>query len=214
MSDRIINISEEELAIQRDYMQKVRSHPNRPATYHIITYGCQMNAHDSEKLAGMLEEMGLTLIEDKTQADFVIYNTCCIRDNAERKALGNVTWMKEVKKIRPQLMIGVCGCMIQQSEMAQKLLKQYPFIDVAFGTSNVHRLPEYLYQAINNSERIIRVEQEMSTIAEGLPMRRESDLKAYITVMYGCNNYCSYCIVPYVRGRERSRDADLIVKEA
>ena len=144
----------------------------------------------------------------------MLHNTCCIRDNAERKALGNVTWLKEVKKERPDMLIGVCGCMIQQQEMAQKLLKQYPFIDVAFGTGNLYRLPEYLWQAVSNHERVIRVENEASTLAEGLPIHRESDIKAYITVMYGCNNFCSYCIVPYVRGRERSRRADDIVREA
>ena len=158
--------------------------------------------------------MGLEPAAERTAADFVLHNTCCIRDNAERKALGNVTWLKEVKKERPDMLIGVCGCMIQQQEMAQKLLKQYPFIDVAFGTGNLYRLPEYLWQAVSNHERVIRVENEASTLAEGLPIHRESDIKAYITVMYGCNNFCSYCIVPYVRGRERSRRADDIVREA
>jgi len=125
-----------------------------------------------------------------------------------------VTWLKEIKKERPELLIGVCGCMIQQEVMAQKLLRQYPFIDVAFGTGNLYRLPEYLYEAITSHNRIIRVDPFASTLVEGLPVRRESNLKAYITVMYGCNNFCSYCIVPYVRGRERSRLADDIVREA
>ena len=214
MREETIRISQEELQRQRDFARQVRCHPDRPKSYYIVTYGCQMNAHDSEKLAGMLEEMGLEPAAERTAADFVLHNTCCIRDNAERKALGNVTWLKEVKKERPDMLIGVCGCMIQQQEMAQKLLKQYPFIDVAFGTGNLYRLPEYLWQAVSNHERVIRVENEASTLAEGLPIHRESDIKAYITVMYGCNNFCSYCIVPYVRGRERSRRADDIVREA
>lgn len=214
MREETVRISEEELQRQRDFACRVRSHPDRPKTYYIVTYGCQMNAHDSEKLAGMLEEMGLEPAAERTTADFVLHNTCCIRDNAERKALGNVTWLKEIKKERPGMLIGVCGCMIQQQEMAQKLLKQYPFIDVAFGTGNLYRLPEYLWEAVSSHERIIRVESEASTLAEGLPIRRESSIKAYITVMYGCNNFCSYCIVPYVRGRERSRRADDIVREA
>ena len=214
MREEIKRIPEEELARQQDYMRRVRCHPERPKTYYIVTYGCQMNAHDSEKLAGMLEQMGMEPAAERTQADIVLHNTCCIRDNAERKALGNVTWLKEIKKERPELMIGVCGCMIQQEEMAKKLLKQYPFIDLAFGTGNLYRMPEYLLEAIENKSRVIRVDQESSTVVEGLPVRRESDIKAYITVMYGCNNFCSYCIVPYVRGRERSRRADDIVREA
>ena len=214
MREEIKRIPDSEIERQKAFAQQVRFHPNRPKTYYIVTYGCQMNAHDSEKLAGMLEEMGLRPAEEKTQADLVLHNTCCIRDNAERKALGNVTWLKEIKKDRPGLLIGVCGCMIQQAEMAQKILKQYPFIDLAFGTGNLYRLPEYLLEAIENSDRVIRVDEEASTVAEGLPVRRESDIKAYITVMYGCNNFCSYCIVPYVRGRERSRLSDDIVREA
>lgn len=214
MREEIKWIPEEELARQRGFMRQVQCHPERPKTYYIVTYGCQMNAHDSEKLAGMLEEMGMEPAQERTQADIVLHNTCCIRDNAERKALGNVTWLKEIKKERPELLIGVCGCMIQQEEMARKLLKQYPFIDLAFGTGNLYRLPEYLLEAIENKSRVIRVDPEASTVAEGLPVRRESNIKAYITVMYGCNNYCSYCIVPYVRGRERSRRADDIVREA
>ncbi len=214
MREPVRRVSPEEIARQRDFARQVRFHPDRPQTYYIVTYGCQMNAHDSEKLAGMLEDMGLTPAAEKTQADFVLHNTCCIRDNAERKALGNVTWLKEIKKERPDMLIGVCGCMIQQAEMAEKLLRQYPFIDVAFGTGNLYRLPEYLLKAIETRERVIRVDQDASTVAEGLPVRRESAIKAYITVMYGCNNYCSYCIVPYVRGRERSRRSDDIVREA
>ena len=214
MREEIKRIPEAEIARQRDFARQVRFHPDRPQSYYIVTYGCQMNAHDSEKLAGMLEEMGLTAAEERTQADLVLHNTCCIRDNAERKALGNVTWLKEIKKERPGMIIGVCGCMIQQAEMAEKILKQYPFIDLAFGTGNLYRLPEYLLEAIENQNRVIRVDEEASTVAEGLPVRRESDIKAYITVMYGCNNFCSYCIVPYVRGRERSRFADDIVREA
>ena len=214
MREEIRKISPEELAVQQEYAQQVLSHPDRPKTYYIVTYGCQMNAHDSEKLAGMLQNMGMTPAADRREADFVLHNTCCIRDNAERKALGNVTWLKEIKKERPNLLIGVCGCMIQQKVMAEKLLKQYPFIDIAFGTGNLYRLPEYLLEAISTRERIIRVDPNASTLVENLPVCRENPLKSYITVMYGCNNFCSYCIVPYVRGRERSRAADDIVREA
>ena len=213
MREEIKRIPEEELARQQDYMRRVRFHPDRPKTYYIVTYGCQMNAHDSEKLAGMLEEMGLTAAPTREEADFVLHNTCCIRDNAERKALGNVTWLKEIKKERPQMLIGVCGCMVQEPGMAEKILRQYPFVDVAFGTGNMHQLPELLYRATETRRRVVAVPEEQSTLIEGLPIRRESDFQAYVTIMYGCNNFCSYCIVPYVRGRERSRSADDILRE-
>ena len=212
--DEIIHISEAEMAAQRRFSEEYQALPDRPQTYYIVTYGCQMNAHDSEKLAGMLEGMGMTAAPAREEADFVLHNTCCIRDNAERKALGNVTWLKEVKKERPDMLIGVCGCMVQEPGMAEKILRQYPFVDVAFGTGNIHQLPELLYRAAQTRRRVVAVQEEQSTIAEGLPIRRESPFQAYVTIMYGCNNFCSYCIVPYVRGRERSREADDIVREA
>lgn len=214
MQEEIIRISASEMEEQQAFMHRVRLHPERPSTYYIVTYGCQMNAHDSEKLAGMLEAMGMTPARDRTEADLVLHNTCCIRDNAERKALGNVIWLKELKRKKPNLLIGVCGCMIQQPEMARKVLEQYPFIDLAFGTGNLYRMPEYLLEALEQRERVIRVDTCSSTIPEGLPVRRQSPYKAYITIMYGCNNFCSYCIVPYVRGRERSRRVDDILREA
>ncbi|MBR7174455.1 MAG: tRNA (N6-isopentenyl adenosine(37)-C2)-methylthiotransferase MiaB [Clostridia bacterium] len=172
-----------------------------------------MNAHDSEKIAGMLEDMGMEVAENREQADFVIFNTCCIRDNAERKALGNVTWLKEIKKSRPEMMIAVCGCMVQEPGMAEKLLKQYRFVDLAFGTSNLHRLPELILKRLDSRDNLVEVD-ERDRIPEGLPIRRLRKEFAYLTIMYGCDNFCSYCIVPYVRGRERSRNAGDILKEA
>lgn len=206
-------ITQEEMEQQRQYMAAVRAMPERPASYHVVTYGCQMNAHDSEKLSGMLAEMGMTEAADRTQADFVIFNTCCVRDNAERRALGNVTWLKEVRKQNPKLIIAVCGCMIQQPGMAEKILRQYKFVDLAFGTSNLHRLPELLYDTLHSDRTVIRVEDQ-DVIAEDLPVKRLRSDAAYITIMYGCDNFCSYCIVPYVRGRERSRDMESILREA
>ena len=213
MRDELIRITEEELEAQRRFAREFASLPDRPRTYHIVTYGCQMNAHDSEKLAGMLEDMGLTAAPAREEADFVLHNTCCIRDNAERKALGNVTWLKEIKKERPEMLIGVCGCMVQEPGMAEKILRQYPFVDVAFGTGNIHQLPELLYRAVDTRRRVVAVPEEQTILAEGLPIRRESPFQSYVTIMYGCNNFCSYCIVPYVRGRERSRSADDILRE-
>lgn len=208
-----VHITPEELAEQRHYAAMVSAMANRPVSYHVVTYGCQMNAHDSEKLAGMLREMGMIEAQDRTEADFVIFNTCCVRDNAERRALGNVTWLKEIRKKNPNLIIAVCGCMIQQPGMAEKILKQYKFVDLAFGTSNLYRLPELLYQTLNSDRTVIRVE-EKDTIAEDLPIKRLRSDAAYITIMYGCDNFCSYCIVPYVRGRERSREMESILQEA
>ena len=208
-----VHITPEELAEQRQYAAMVSAMANRPASYHVVTYGCQMNAHDSEKLAGMLREMGMAEAQDRTEADFVIFNTCCVRDNAERRALGNVTWLKEIRKKNPKLIIAVCGCMIQQPGMAEKILKQYKFVDLAFGTSNLYRLPELLYQTLCSDRTVIRVE-EKDTIAEDLPIKRLRSDAAYITIMYGCDNFCSYCIVPYVRGRERSREMESILQEA
>ncbi|MBE5813715.1 MAG: tRNA (N6-isopentenyl adenosine(37)-C2)-methylthiotransferase MiaB [Clostridiales bacterium] len=201
-------------AVQQAATEAVLAHPDRPASYHIVTYGCQMNAHDSEKLAGMLARMGMTEAGDRRDADLVLFNTCCVRDNAERRALGNVTWLKELKKDKPNLIIGVCGCMVQQPEMAERILKQYRFIDLAFGTHNLHQLPSLLLELLEKKQRIVSVIDQENLIAEGLPLKRLCSHHAYITIMYGCDNFCSYCIVPYVRGRERSRRMDDILREA
>ncbi|MBQ8313602.1 MAG: tRNA (N6-isopentenyl adenosine(37)-C2)-methylthiotransferase MiaB [Clostridia bacterium] len=206
-------ITPEQLEEQRQYMQEILCLPQRPKSYFVVTYGCQMNAHDSEILAGMLRDMDMTEAPDREQADFVIFNTCCVRDNAERRALGNVTWLKEVRKRNPNLIIAVCGCMIQQPGMAEKILKQYRFIDLAFGTSNLYKLPELLCRTLNSDRAVVVVEDE-DTIAEDLPVKRLRNDAAYITIMYGCDNFCSYCIVPYVRGRERSREMEAILAEA
>ena len=213
MNEKAVRITPEEMAVQQQFAKDFQTLADRPKTYHIVTYGCQMNAHDSEKLAGMLEDMGMTAAPTREEADFVLHNTCCIRDNAERKALGNVTWLKEIKKERPEMLIGVCGCMVQEPGMAEKILRQYPFVDVAFGTGNMYQLPELLYRAAATRRRAVAVPEEQSTLVEGLPIRRDSAFQAYVTIMYGCNNFCSYCIVPYVRGRERSRSADDILRE-
>lgn len=214
MADRApVRLTEEQLAEQRRYMREVRDMPDRPKRYFVVTYGCQMNAHDSEIYAGMLQEMGMEEAESREEADFVLFNTCCVRDNAERRALGNVTWLKEVRKRNPGLIIAVCGCMVQQPGMAEKLLRQYKFVDLAFGTANAHKLPQLLYETLNTDRAVVRVE-DVDPVAESLPVKRARKEAAYITIMYGCNNFCSYCIVPYVRGRERSRRMRDILNEA
>ena len=206
-------VPQEEMARQSEFASMVRKLPHRPTSYHVVTYGCQMNAHDSEKIAGMLEEMGMNVSDKREDADFVIFNTCCVRENAERRALGNVTWLKEVRKQKPDMIIAVCGCMIQEPGMAEMILRRYKFVDLAFGTANLHKLPEMLYDTLNTGKQTVNVENR-DIIAEGLPVRRLRQDAAYLTIMYGCDNYCSYCIVPYVRGRERSRDPETILHEA
>ena len=206
-------VSQEEMQLQQQAIEEIRSLTERPKTYCIVTYGCQMNAHDSETLSGMMEQMGMSKAE-KEKADLVLFNTCCIRDNAERKALGNMTWLKQLKNKRKDMVLCVCGCMMQQEKMAQVILRQYPFFDVAFGTHNLYRFPTLLLKNLQQRRQMIEVLQEDGHIAEGMPVCRESAFKSYLTIAYGCNNFCSYCIVPYVRGRERSRSADEIVREA
>lgn len=209
-----VYVTEAERLEQEHAIAQILDMDSRPRSFHIVTYGCQMNAHDSEKLAGMLLAMGMTEADDRRNADLVLFNTCCVRDNAERRALGNVTWLKELKKDKPELIIGVCGCMVQQPQMAQRILKQYRFIDLAFGTHNLYKLPSLLLNLLNKKTRVVSVSDEDTLIAEGLPIKRLNAHHAYITIMYGCDNYCSYCIVPYVRGHERSRRMIDILHEA
>ena len=214
MNREPVQLTEQQLFEQQEAMRLVAAHPDKPRSYYIVTYGCQMNAHDSETLAGMLQGMGLCEAPSREEADFVLFNTCCVRDNAERRALGNIYWLDDLRKKKPSLLIGVCGCMIQQPQMAEKILKQYRFIDLAFGTHNLYQLPSLLLKLLSDGKRVVRVTQEETLIAEGLPVQRLSPYHAYITVMYGCDNFCSYCIVPYVRGRERSRRSADILREA
>ena len=210
-----IELPAEEIERQRGWMREFAALEDRPQTYCVVTYGCHMNAHDSETLEGMLSEMGMTKAESREAADFVIFNTCCVRDNAQRRALGNVVWLKELKKTRPELMVAVCGCMMQQPGMGEQILRQYPFVDLAFGTHNLYRFAQLMLQAVRTRRRVVEVmDDNEGSIPEELPVRRSSPTHAYITIMYGCNNFCSYCIVPYVRGRERSRASARILEEA
>jgi len=209
-----VYVTEAERLEQENAIEQILVMDHRPKSFHIVTYGCQMNAHDSEKLAGMLLQMGMAEADDRRNADLVLFNTCCVRDNAERRALGNVTWLKELKKEKSELLIGVCGCMVQQPQMAERILRQYRFIDLAFGTHNLHRLPTLLLNLLQNRTRVVSISDQENLIAEGLPVKRLTQHHAYITIMYGCDNFCSYCIVPYVRGRERSRRMIDILHEA
>ncbi len=214
MKERDRSVTSEELEAQRGYMRLVRQMDAPQKKYHIVTLGCQMNVRDSETIAGMLEEMGMSPAEAKEDADLVLYNTCCVRENAENRALGNVIWLKELKKRKPDMLICVGGCMMQEAGVAASLKSHYPFIDLIFGTHNLHRLPELLFRALTEKQPVVEVFDGEGVIAEGLPVRRSGKYSAFINVMYGCNNFCSYCIVPYVRGRERSRAAADVLDEA
>lgn len=180
--------------------------------YYIETYGCQMNEHDSEKIAGMLVKCGYTKADSKQDADFILFNTCCVREHAELRTFGNVGFIKELKQLNPRLILGVCGCMMQQKDVADKLYKRFPFVDLIFGTHELKNFPFMLEKVLDN-ERIINISQMNGEVIEGLPVERTPGFSTFVNIMYGCNNFCTYCIVPYVRGRERSRRAEDVVNE-
>lgn len=214
MRDAVRPVAVDEILEQEAISRKIRKRPDRPRTFHIITYGCQMNAHDSETLGGILKQMGMAQEEDKEKAGLILFNTCCIRDNAERRAMGNIIFTKELKKQRPELLVGVCGCMAQQEGFQERLGARYPYVDFSFGPGELYQLPRRLLSALEGRREEAFRKGEDSTLYEGLPVLRSSPFFAYLTVMYGCDNFCSYCVVPMVRGRERSRGLADIVREA
>jgi tRNA-2-methylthio-N6-dimethylallyladenosine synthase len=186
---------------------------NEMLKYYIETWGCQMNEEDSEKLSGMLIPMGYKKTPDKGTADIIIFNTCCVRENAEQKADGNIGALKNMKKQNPNLIIAVTGCMMQQEGMAKHIITKFPFVDIIIGTHNAYKFPEYLRRIQAGETPIVEIWDKEENIVEGIPVDRASSIKGFVTIMYGCNNFCTYCIVPYVRGRERSRNPEDIVNE-
>ena len=180
--------------------------------YAILTMGCQLNENDSEKIAGMLEKMQYEYIEDYRLADLIVFNTCCVRENAEERLFGKIGEVKKLKESK-NVILAIGGCMMQEPAMLEKIKKSYPFVNLIFGTHTMQNLPENVYKAIIKNEKVKDVIDIDGEIYEGLPIKRNSDYKASVTIMYGCNNFCSYCIVPYVRGRERSREPELILEE-
>ena len=181
--------------------------------YYIETWGCQMNEEDSEKLSGMLKSVGYSKTDDLKEAGIIIYNTCCVRENAENKVFGNLGELKHLKKQNPDLIIAICGCMMQQEGMADKILKKFPHVNIIFGTHNAFKFPEYLNRVKTEGVQVKEIFNKETEIVEGIPVDRESSVKAFVTIMYGCNNFCTYCVVPYVRGRERSRKSEDIINE-
>lgn len=180
----------------------------------VDTYGCQQNEADSERIRGYLEKMGYGFTNDEAKADIVVINTCAIREHAEMRVLGNVGQLTHTKAKNPDQIIAVCGCMVQQAHMAEKLKKSYPIVDMVFGPHELWRFPELLLRQMTQKQRIFAVDDVPGVVYEGIPHARDSSVKAWLSVMYGCNNFCSYCIVPYVRGRERSRRPEEILAEA
>ncbi len=180
---------------------------------HIITFGCQQNVSDSERIKGMLCLCGYSLTDNIEEADFILFNTCAVRGHAEDRVYGNVGATKKLKQKKPNLMVAVCGCMAQQQSVADKFYKSYPYVDIVFGTQQYHRLPEFVYRRMTG-KRVYELGLDNKDIVENIPICRDGKLKGWLPIMYGCNNFCTYCIVPYVRGRERSRDPQDIIKEA
>jgi len=198
---------------QLEYINKVKEiNKGKTLKYNIFTMGCQLNENDSEKLSGMLTKMGYTETEEMNNADFIIFNTCCVRENAEDKLFGKLGEAKKVKE-KKNAIIAICGCMMQETHIVDKIKKSYPYTDIIFGTHTLHKLPEDLYKILNKSKKVEDILDIDGEVYEGLPIKRNDNKKASVTIMYGCNNFCSYCIVPYVRGRERSREPNEILKE-
>ncbi len=210
-------ISEEELSAQRDIMAEVAERnaalPVKPLAL-VDTYGCQQNEADSEKIRGMLIEMGYDMTQNEAEADVIVMNTCAVREHAEQRVYGNVGALTHTKKAKPSQKIAVCGCMAQQKTVADKLKESYRHVDMVFGPHALWRFPEFLKKVLFEGGRVFEITPSDGAIAEGLPSSRDGKIKAWLSVMYGCNNFCTYCIVPHVRGRERSRMPDDIINEA
>lgn len=185
----------------------------RRKTYHILTYGCQMNEHDSEKISGMLTSIGYEETDDDINADLVIFNTCLIRENAELKFFGKLGEVKGLKRNNPDMLVAVCGCMMQNEDVRQKVIKKYSFVDIIFGTNTIHELPALIYNAEVHKNKSVDIIENTELIYENMPKQRKFKYKALVNITYGCNNFCTYCVVPYVRGREKSREPEEIINE-
>lgn len=204
---------------QIEYMQliaeimEIRKRGDKPLAF-IRTYGCQQNVADSEKIKGMLMKSGFDFTDEPDNADFILFNTCAVREHAEDRVFGNVGALKNLKRKHPQILIALCGCMMEQEHIANRIYNSFPFVGLVFGTHSLHHFPELMYNSLVNGKRVFERGNDDKKIYEGFPVRRDGDFKGWLPIMYGCNNFCTYCIVPYVRGRERSREKDIIVSEA
>ena len=209
-----------EMQKQNEYREKIKyineaykSENGTAKKAYVQTFGCQQNEADSEKIAGMCLSMGYEICSDPALADLIMVNTCAVREHAEQKALSIIGQYKHIKAAKPDMLIGVCGCMVTQEHRKENIKHSYPYVDFVLGTSSLHRLPELIYTKMKKGKRLYCPEEKEYLVAEGLPIYRESDYRAWVSIMYGCNNFCTYCIVPYVRGRERSRRPEDIIAE-
>ena len=191
----------------------IRKRGEKPVAY-IRTYGCQQNVADSEKIKGMLEQSGFEFSDEPDNADFILFNTCAVREHAEDRVFGNVGALKNLKRKHPQILIALCGCMMEQEHVANKIYKSFPFVGLVFGTHSLHHFPELMYNALLDGKRVFERGNDDNQLYEGFPVKRDGTFKGWLPIMYGCNNFCTYCVVPYVRGRERSREKNIIVSEA
>ena len=212
-------VPQEEILKQQEFTQLVHSlislkYSDRQPLAMVHTYGCQGNVADGERIKGILEKCGYAFTDDVSEADLVLYNTCAIREHAEDRIYGNVGALKNVKKANPDMIIALCGCMMQQEKVAERIRKSYPYVNLLFGTHVIHKLPELLYSVLRSGKRVFMNPDSDGVIAENVPVHRDGTVKGWLPIMYGCNNFCSYCIVPYVRGRERSREPEDIIREA
>ncbi len=196
----------------KEFVLNQRQDINRQLTYCVTTFGCQMNAHDSEKLKGILDEIGFVEIEEEN-ADIIIYNTCTVRENANKKLYGHLGHLKKLKAANKDMLICLCGCMMQQPEAIETIKTKYRFVDIVFGTHNIYKLAELLYNRYQSGKQTIEVLDDTKLVVEALPVKRKYAFKSGVNIMYGCNNFCTYCIVPYVRGREKSRSPEEIYDE-
>lgn len=197
----------------RELVERLSQKAGHPLTFHVTTFGCQMNARDSEKLAGILEHLGYVEESEEEKADFVIFNTCTVRENANQRVYGRLGQLSRMKKKNPYMMIGLCGCMMQEPEVVEKIKKSYRYVDLIFGTHNIYKFAELIVTRLESERMVIDIWKDTDKIVEDLPNERKYTFKSGVNIMFGCNNFCSYCIVPYVRGRERSRNPKDIVRE-
>ena len=198
--------------IAKDYVAQLAAQKGSPMTFHVSTFGCQMNARDSEKLVGILEKIGYVEV-DSEEADFVIYNTCTVRENANNKVYGRLGYLNGFKRKNTFMMIGLCGCMMQEPEVVEKIRTSYRFVDLIFGTHNIYKFAELIVNSLEANSMTIDIWKDTDKIVEDLPVERKYSFKSGVNIMFGCNNFCSYCIVPYVRGRERRREPKEIIRE-
>ena len=212
MAKRDTHISQTEIDRQKDIISKIKTkNDGKNSLAYVLTLGCAQNENDSERIRGILTEMGYSMCDDEKIADIVIFNTCAVRENAELKVYGYIGALKNIKAMRPEMLIGVCGCMMQQSHIVEHIKNSYRHVDMVFGTHTIHHLPQIIYSAIK--QRVVDIEDTDGYIVENVPHLRTSSIVASVAIMYGCNNFCTYCVVPYVRGRERSRLSNDIIAE-